>query len=205
MAATVEAPTETIAIPESLLAHDSLEKHSKVKELHEAHGGIPPEDEHIQHALNFANEVASATVEPGTMKRVDPSPRRDARVFRGQLLGHVDSSPERPRYRSRSRKPSFGGSARPDTVKEEVASEAGSAYGGDAMEDTKYADHRPETGPGKRPLGRREERDMREAAEADSAFTAFSERVLHRMAGDRAQSRRDMEALQMRIEAIEAR
>lgn len=204
MAATVEAPTETIAIPESLLSHDSFHsgKHDKVKQLHETHGGIPPQDEHIQHALNFANEVASATVEPGTMKRVDPSPRRDARVFRGQLLGHVDASPERPRYRSRTRQPSFTGSTRPDTVKEEGGSDAGSAYGGDAMAPTKYADHRPETGPGQRPLGRREERDLQED---EQKFNAFSERVLHRMAGDRAQSRRDLEALERRIEAIEAR
>lgn len=200
MAAAVEHPTETIPIPESLLSHDSLDNHSKVKELHEQHGGIPPTEEHIQHALDFANEIARTPVEPGTMKRVDPSPRRDARVFRGQLLGHVDTSPERPRYRSRTRQPSVG-SSRPRTVKEEGTSEAGSAYGGDAFEETQYADHRPETGPGRRPLGRREEGN----AGSDASFSAFSERVLHRMAGDRAQSRRELEALQMRIEAIEAR
>lgn len=200
MAATVEPPTEIISIPDGLLSHDTLDNHPKVKELHQSHGGIPPNQEHIQHALDFANEVARSTVEPGTMKRVDPSPRRDARVFRGQLLGHVDASPERPRYRSRTRQPSFTGSNRPDTVKEEATSDAGSAYGHEAMEDTKYADHRPETGPGARPLGRREG-----GGGDDTQFTAFSERVLHRMAGDRAQTRRDMEAFEMRIEAIEAR
>lgn len=128
-----------IPIPQELLEHPAIEHHPGVKKLHEVHGGIPPDADEgvVEGVLQFANAIANHAVEPGTKsRRTDPSPRRTARVWRSQVLGHRDPSesperaaqlgassndaspgpshsPVRARYRSRSRQPTT------TTVKEE--------------------------------------------------------------------------------------
>ncbi|TXT12847.1 hypothetical protein VHUM_01248 [Vanrija humicola] len=114
------ATADPIPIPDELLQHPAIHDHPKVLLLHQKHGGLPADatDEQKEAVLNFAHAVAQDAVRgDGTGRRSDPSPRRTARVWRSQILGHRDpsvspsSSPVR--YRSRSRAPAVG------TVKEE--------------------------------------------------------------------------------------
>ncbi|WOO83974.1 uncharacterized protein LOC62_05G007491 [Vanrija pseudolonga] len=121
------ATADPIPIPDELLTHPAIKEHPAILQLHAAHGGIPADasDEQKEAALNFAHAVAQhAVVGDATLRRTDPSPRRTARVWRSQILGHRDSSvspSQSPvRYRSRSRPPAVG------TVKEEPGASSSS-------------------------------------------------------------------------------
>lgn len=108
-----------IPIPEDLLSHPSNAAHPKIHGLAAA-GGVSLDDtDGVAQVLAFTHEVAAHNVQPDNMRRSDPSPRRSARVLRGELLGHRSPSASRSRsrdsrgsetasqgrYRSRSRPP----------------------------------------------------------------------------------------------------
>lgn len=98
---------DTIPIPNNLLEHDAIKAHPDVLALHEKHGGIPADADKVSldKVVNFTNAIAHNGVDPAVMRRTDPSPRRAARVFRAEVLGHREPSvsPERHRSFSQSR------------------------------------------------------------------------------------------------------
>lgn len=131
-----------IPIPEDLLKHPSISAHPKIPALAAA-GGVSLDDaDSMADVLAFTHEVAAHNVHPDHMRRSDPSPRRSARVLRGELLGHRSPSRSRSRdsrggsetasagrYRSRSRPPT--------TIIEERVGRRGRAgtIGGDEEEE----------------------------------------------------------------------
>ncbi|KLT40489.1 hypothetical protein CC85DRAFT_150217 [Cutaneotrichosporon oleaginosum] len=136
---------DAIPIPEDLLSHDAIKDHPSILELHTKHGGVPADadDACLAKVMDFTNAIAHHGVDPARMRRSDPSPRRSARVFRAEVLGHREPSvsPERRRSisQTRAREPSAPGApgapgenlaparsrsryrsrSRPPTVKEE--------------------------------------------------------------------------------------
>lgn len=207
------APTDNMAstststatpIPPQLLSHPALQDHPTVLALHETHGGIPanPDAETLDSVLQFANSVASTAVAPGTKtRRTDPSPRRTARVWRSQLLGHRDPSvsPEHSpvRYRSRSRPP---GTA---TVPE------------DGLAAVSVDDRREVgAGTGLRAPGKRDMASVggNGASDLENRVAAsiqqqheFHDRLLQRFVAVEAQATQDHTALQARFDQSEAR
>jgi hypothetical protein len=98
---------DAIPIPEDLLSHDAIKDHPGILELHEKHGGVPADADEacLEKVMDFTNAVAHHGVDPARMRRSDPSPRRSARVFRAEVLGHREASvsPERRRSISQTR------------------------------------------------------------------------------------------------------
>lgn len=107
-AAAGDAGEDVISIPPDLLAHPRIKDHPAILELHETHGGVPPDadDSTLSMILDFTKDVAAPNVDPSKMRRSDPSPRRSARVFRAEVLGHREASvsPERRRSVSATRR-----------------------------------------------------------------------------------------------------
>ncbi|BEJ15467.1 hypothetical protein CspHIS471_0500720 [Cutaneotrichosporon sp. HIS471] len=98
---------DAIPIPDGLLSHEAIKDHPVILELLEEHGGIPADadDACLEKVVDFTNAVAHHGVDPKHMRRGDQSPRRAARVFRAEVLGHRDPSvsPERRQSISQSR------------------------------------------------------------------------------------------------------
>ncbi|GMK56088.1 hypothetical protein CspeluHIS016_0211440 [Cutaneotrichosporon spelunceum] len=137
---------DAIPIPDRLLAHDAVKDHPVILEMLEEHGGIPADadDVCLEKVVDFTNAVAHHGVDPSHMRRANQSPRRSARVFRAEVLGHRDPSvsPERQQSinESRERRASLTGAesgpqrdyrsrSRPITVAEGAAHLGHTAHG----------------------------------------------------------------------------
>lgn len=97
----------SIPIPGDLLSHESIKDYPNIVAMHEEHGGIPADADEgvLEEIMEFTNAIAHNNVDPTRMRRSDPSPRRSARVFRAEVLGHREPSvsPERRRSISQTR------------------------------------------------------------------------------------------------------
>ncbi|BEI85832.1 hypothetical protein CcaverHIS002_0601190 [Cutaneotrichosporon cavernicola] len=98
---------DAIPIPNGLLSHEAIKDHPVILELLEEHGGIPADadDACLEKVVDFTNAVAHHGVDPQHMRRGNQSPRRAARVFRAEVLGHREPSvsPERRQSITQSR------------------------------------------------------------------------------------------------------